>query len=109
MTEDQGVWTAPKNGKINVYVDQFLSRSTDNTIVHCCIDECKRITQCNNHLVPAIFTFLCGKKANIFKYFSTPESVTIDVDNCLHFYFTDENNRRISENTPIVRYKMIYQ
>ena len=109
MTKASDTWWPPKHGKIHISVDQFLSRSSNNAIIHFCVHECQRITYCNNSHVPAIFSFLCGKKNNMFKYFSTPESVTINANNALHFYFTDENNREIMVDTPIVRFKIIYE
>ena len=108
VTNPQFIWHPPMYGKVKISVDQFLSRSNTNTIVHFCVDTCKRVTYCNETIVPALCTFLCGKKQNLFKYFSSPEDVYITVVSPITFYFTDENNHVISENTPIIRCKITY-
>ena len=108
VTKPQCIWIPPKYGKVKISVDQFLSRSNANNIVNFCVDACERVTYCNGNMVPALFSFLCGKKQNLFKYFTTPEYVYINVASPVSFYFTDENNHIITENTPIIRCKIAY-
>lgn len=109
MNKSVSEWVPPIYGEIQISVDQFLSRSSENMIVNFCVDKCERITYCNGNHVPALFTFLCGKKINMFKYFNNVEKVSISADRPLLFYFTDENNRMITENTPIIRCKLSYR
>ena len=101
-------WVPPLNGDIKICVDQFLSRSNTDSIVHVCMDKCKRPTYCNDYIIPALFTFLCGKKVNLYKHFNSPESNIVHVNSPVKFYFTDENNRVLKENTPIIRCKISY-
>ena len=102
-------WHPPLHGNVTISVDQFLSRSNTHSIVHFCVDNCSRQTHCNDNISPAIFSFLCGKKVNLFKYFSKPENVPLTVNSPITFYFSDENNDKIRENTPIIRCKIIYE
>ena len=109
MNKSHSYWTPPIYGDVQITVDQFLSRSSENIIINFCVDKCERITYCNGNNVPALFTFLCGKKINLYKYFNNQESVTVSADTPLIFYFTDENNHKITENTPIIRCKLTYK
>lgn len=101
-------WVPPLYGEIKICIDQFLSRSNTNSIVHVCVDNCERLTYCNENIIPALFTFLCGKKVNLYKHFNLPETNIIKVTSPVTFYFTDENNHVIRDNTPIIRCKISY-
>ena len=100
-------WTPPVAGLVEICVDQIMVKNNNKIIIHFCLDVFKRLTYCNDNVLPALFSFLCDKNDHVLSY-SSPECNHVYIDKPIVFYFVDENNDKIDNNCPILRLKITY-